>query len=158
MRSIATALLFPYFLPLMVISAVAFAWMLVTPNNPGVKLSAGGDVLGLYFMMICALVGGFAQVLIGIPFCLLLKGTASPFWRVLLAAAAVALPLVPFGYFAEIPFGYPPGTLSQSGSTVVVVVGCFAAGVLIPVCILRPLKHLDGAGPFRARPTSSSIS
>lgn len=68
MTSIDTALLFPYFLPLMVISAIAFAWMLVTPSDPGVA-PTGSDMLGVILMGICKVGGAVAQAVIGVPFC-----------------------------------------------------------------------------------------
>ncbi|RYD18664.1 MAG: hypothetical protein EOP88_21780 [Verrucomicrobiaceae bacterium] len=137
MRPILTTLLFPYFIPLMVISAIAFAWMLVTPNDPGVTGPTGGDVLGLYFMMICTLIGAVAQVVIGIPFCLLLRRIGSPVGRGLLAVVAAALALAPF----TLASSDPSPSIPQLVAILAVVGGCLSVGVWIPLRNLHPRYH-----------------
>ena len=136
MRSIVTGLLFPYFLPLVAISVTAFAWMLVTPDPPNVLGPTGSDVLGLYFIMLCVLVGGVAQVVIGVPFCLLLKWIGSPVWRLILASLAAALVLVPFASSLLETQSQP--TFLEHVATLAVVGGCVFVGVWIPLRTFRP--------------------
>jgi hypothetical protein len=145
-RSIAAILLFPYFLPLISVSAIAFVWMLVAPNDSSV-LWIGRDAL-VWFMIICVVFGGVAQVAIGIPFCFLLAWIGAPFWRGLMAVVAVALALIPFGFL-----------LAESVPTLVVVVGCIAGGVWISIRTFRPQENQEAEQVAAEQPAiSTSIS
>jgi hypothetical protein len=73
------------------------------------------------------LFGGVAQVAIGIPLCFVWSWIGAPFWRRLVAVVAVALALIPFGFL-----------WTDSIVTLVVVVGCIAAGVRISMRTFRP--------------------
>jgi hypothetical protein len=129
-RSIAAIFLFPYFLPLVAVSVFAFAWMVFTPNDSTV-LGISSDGL-VWFMMFCVVFGGLAQVAIGVPICFLLSWIGAPFWRRLMAVVAVALALIPFGWL-----------WTESVVTLVVVVGCIAAGVRISMRTFRPQENQE---------------
>ena len=108
--------------------------MLVTPDPPNVLGPTGSDVHGLYFIMLCVLVGGAAQVVIGIPFCFLLMWIGSPVWRLIIALLAASLVLVPFAFSLR---GSPP-TFLECVAASAVVGGCVFVGVWIPLRRFRP--------------------
>ena len=86
-------LLFPYFLPLVTLSIVAFIYMLATPPKlSGGSGPAGGDVLGLYFIGVCILIGGALQMLIGLPLNILLLRTRRFRYRLLISTTSVLIP------------------------------------------------------------------
>lgn len=136
MKRIAIILLFPFFVPLMAISLVAFAWMVVTPVDPRHGTGpSNSDVLGIYFMMLCAFVGGILQLVIGIPFCVFLTRSRSRVLRPLLGISMLIIGVAPFASMTG-----PPHTIQEQAISMLIVCVSFGIGIWVPIRLLHPFN------------------
>ncbi len=126
LKSIATILLFPFFLPFSLISGISLAWMLVTPESS--FLGIHNDVVP-FFMVACLWIGVIAQGVIGVPMSLLFIWVRAPFWRGLIGVVASALALTPFH-----------SHMAEFAPTVVLVFSFISLGVWISIHTFHPDK------------------
>jgi len=95
MRRTTALLLFPHFAPLVGLSIVAFAYMLATPAKPTDGTGpAGSDVLGLYFIGICIILGAAIQVIVGLPLNALMSRSTRLWSRWTISFISVLLPVI----------------------------------------------------------------
>jgi len=89
--------MFPYFAPLVVLSVIASAYMLATPAKPSDGTGpTGGDVLGLYFIGICVILGGLLQLVVGLPLNALISRLTRFRTRLTTSIVSVFIPVVLF--------------------------------------------------------------
>ena len=93
MRRIIALLMFPYFIPLVALSVLACAYMLVTPYKASDSTGlTGSDILGLYFIGICIIIGGALQLIIGLPLNALIARVNCFAVRISISIASVIIP------------------------------------------------------------------
>lgn len=89
--------MFPYFAPLVAISVLAFAYLLATPPKPSDGTGpVGSDVLGLYFIGVCIILGGGLQLVLGLPLNILISRVTRFSSRLLISIMSVLIPVLLF--------------------------------------------------------------
>lgn len=136
MKRIAIMLLCPYLAPFMILAVVVIVFLALAPPDvydgtrpPG----RGNDMMGAFFLISCSITGVAAQVLLGIPVCLLLMKIRTRFWRIMLSVDAALIPVVLFGVMVhDMPFR------NETIISALLVAVLFGLGAWLPFRVIHP--------------------